>query len=142
MKRVLILCTGNSARSLMAEYLINTRLAGQWHAESAGVNPSKPNPWALKVLSEIGIDASDARSKSVDEFLERKNLDLVVTVCDHARETCPVFTKPIKQIHIGFEDPAEFTDAPEEIALMKFREVRDLIAKQLLSLLREMNSQS
>lgn len=137
MKQVLILCTGNSARSLMAEYLINSQMAELWHAESAGVNPSKPNPWALRALSEVGIDASDARSKSVEDFLDRDDLDLVVTVCDHARETCPVFMKPVEQVHIGFEDPADFSDEPEEVALAKFREVRDLIIEQLLPELKE-----
>ncbi|MFH0883204.1 MAG: arsenate reductase ArsC [bacterium] len=137
MKKVLILCTGNSARSLMAEYLVNRELGQQWQAESAGVEPSRPNPWAIRVLEELGIDAGGARSKSVEEFLERDDLDLVVTVCDHARETCPVFPHPVKQIHMGFEDPAPYSNEPEDIALAKFREVRDLIRNQLLPVLEQ-----
>lgn len=125
----------------MAEYLINSRLTGAWHAESAGVEPSRPNPWAIRVLDEIGIDASDARSKSVDEFIDRDDLDLVVTVCDHARETCPVFPHPVEQVHLGFEDPALFSNEPEEIALDKFREVRDQIQNQLLPLVQQFQSE-
>jgi len=138
MKNVLILCTGNSARSLMAEYLVNRELGERWHAESAGVEPKTPNPWAIRVLAELRIDASGARSKSVEEFLDREDLSLVVTVCDHARETCPVFPHPVKQIHVGFEDPAPYSDEPEEIALAKFREVRDQIQNQLLPVLEQL----
>lgn len=137
MNTVLVLCTGNSARSIMAEALINHHLAASWHAFSAGVNPSKVNPFALRVLAELEIRPTAARSKSVEEFLERDDLDLVVTVCDHARETCPVFMKPVEQIHVGFEDPAPFSDHGDEVALNKFREVRDRIAEELLPVLVE-----
>jgi arsenate reductase len=73
----------------------------------------------------------------VDEFLERDDLDLVVTVCDHARETCPVFPHPVKQIHLGFEDPAPFSNEPEKIALGKFRDIRNQIQSQLLPVLEQ-----
>ncbi|MDP8208485.1 MAG: arsenate reductase ArsC [Candidatus Electryonea clarkiae] len=136
-KRVLILCTGNSCRSIIAEALINHRLGDKWIACSAGVEPSKVNPRAIEVMSEIGIDISSSRSKSVDEFLIRDDLDLVITVCDHARETCPVFPSKVKQIHLGFEDPAPFTDEIDEIALPKFREVRDDIAERLIRMLKD-----
>ncbi len=137
MKNVLILCTGNSARSVMAEYLINSELRDSWHAFSAGVNPSRINPHSVTVMAELGISLDGARSKSVDEFIDREDLDLVVTVCDHARETCPVFYKPVEQVHVGFEDPAPFSDEGDEIALAKFREVRDQIREQLLPFLHE-----
>ncbi len=137
MKKVLILCTGNSARSIMAEYLVNTELGDHWQAFSAGVDPSKVNPYAVKAMAELGISLDGARSKSVDEFLQRDDLDLVITVCDHARETCPVFMQPVPQEHVGFEDPAPFSDMGDEVALAKFREVRDRIRNELIPFLRE-----
>jgi arsenate reductase (thioredoxin) len=121
----------------MAEYLTNHHLRDSWHAYSAGVNPSRVNPYAETAMADLGISLDGARSKSVDEFVDRDDLDLVVTVCDHARETCPVFHKPVEQEHVGFEDPAPFSDQGDEIALAKFREVRDLIKQQLLPYLRE-----
>lgn len=133
MKKVLILCTGNSCRSIMAEALINNYLKDQWVAFSAGTEPSIVNPRAIQVLQEIGIDTSEYYSKSVREFIERDDLDMVITVCDHAKESCPIFLRPIDQIHIGFEDPAPFTNAPDDEALLVFRKVRDEIKERLLS---------
>lgn len=135
MKKVLVLCTGNSCRSIMAEALINHYLKDQWQAYSAGVSPSKVNPRAIQVMNEIGIDLSQYRSKSVIEFLNRDDLDLVITVCDHAKESCPVFLKPVKSVHIGFEDPADYNDAEDDIALPVFRRVRDEIKTQLIEYL-------
>ena len=135
MKKVLILCTGNSCRSIIAEALVNEHLADKWQAFSAGVEPSRVNPRAIQVMSETGIDISGYTSKSVSEFIRRDDLDLVITVCDHAKETCPVFINPVEQVHLGFEDPAPFTDEPDDIALPKFREVRDKIKKELLEYL-------
>ncbi len=137
LKNVLVLCTGNSARSIMAEYLINHDLAGKWQAFSAGVEPSSPKKHALQALEEIGISTEGARSKSVEEFLNRDDLDLVITVCDHAKETCPVFFKPVEQVHIGIEDPAPYSDGPDEVAIQKFREARDTIREQVVAFLRE-----
>ena len=134
-KKVLILCTGNSCRSQMAEGLINHFLHDEWIAYSAGVSPTEVNPLAVKVMTEIDIDISNHRSKSVDEFLGRSDLDLVVTVCDNAKESCPIFPANVNNVHIGFEDPADYTDKPEAIALAKFREVRDDIKKRLLDFL-------
>ena len=136
-KKVLILCTGNSARSQMAEALINRELGETWEAFSAGVNPSQLNPRAIRVMTEVGIDISRQRSKSVSEFLHRDDLDLVITVCDHARETCPLFLKPVEQVHLGFEDPAPFSDQPDEIALPVFRHIRDQIASMLIPILKD-----
>lgn len=136
MKKVLILCTGNSCRSIMAEALINHYLKDNWQAFSAGVSPSKVNPRAITIMQEIGIDINSYRSKSVSEFLQRDDIDLVVTVCDNAKETCPVFLKPVKTIHIGFEDPADYNNEPDEIALPIFRKVRNQIKIKLFEILK------
>ena len=138
-KNVLVLCTGNSCRSILAEALINHDLKDQWHAFSAGVEPAgRVSPRAIQVLQELRLDTSQLRSKSVDEFLERDDLDLVVTVCDHAHETCPVFPRRIKQIHVPFVDPHSYATAPDEITLRKYRETRDMIRSELLPILIEM----
>lgn len=103
-KKILILCTGNSCRSIIAEALINARLDGV-EAESSGVKASgRVNPNAKKVLEQHGIWKEKYHSKTIDTVLNHA-YDLVVTVCDHAQETCPIFPKPIKTIHVGFEDP-------------------------------------
>ena len=103
-KNVLVLCTGNSCRSIIAEALINKELEGI-NAYSSGVKPSgKVNPNAKKVLEANGAWREDYHSKTLDT-LEHIEFDLVVTVCDHAKETCPIFPKPIPKIHVGFEDP-------------------------------------
>ncbi|MBV5277497.1 MAG: arsenate reductase ArsC [Campylobacteraceae bacterium] len=104
MKKVLILCTGNSCRSIIAEALVNANLKGI-KAYSAGVRASgKVNAYAKRVLEEEGIWSEEYHSKSLDEVLH-VDYDLVVTVCDHAHETCPMFPKPIPKIHVGFSDP-------------------------------------
>lgn len=104
MKKVLILCTGNSCRSIIAEALVNAKLKGI-KAYSAGVRASgKVNAYAKQVLEEEGIWKDEYRSKTLDEIINL-DFDLVVTVCDHAHETCPMFPKPIPKIHVGFSDP-------------------------------------
>jgi len=104
MKKVLILCTGNSCRSIIAEALINAELDGI-SAQSSGVKASgKVNPNAQKVLEQAGIWKDTYHSKTIDTVIDN-DYDLVVTVCDHAHETCPVFPKAVKTIHVGFEDP-------------------------------------
>lgn len=103
-KKVLILCTGNSCRSIIAEALINAKLEGI-SADSSGVKASgKVNPNAKKLLEKKGIWKSEYHSKTLETVIEN-DYDLIVTVCDHANETCPMFPKPIKKIHVGFEDP-------------------------------------
>lgn len=131
-RKVLILCTGNSCRSIMAEALINAKLSPAWQAYSAGVDPSVVNPRAIAVMKEIGIDISSYRSKSVTEFLSRDDLDLVITVCDHAKESCPVFLKPIPHMHLGITDPAPWTNEPDETALPMFRETLAQIEELIL----------
>jgi arsenate reductase len=104
MKKVLILCTGNSCRSIIAEALINAELEGI-DAESSGVKASgKVNPNAKKVLEQEGMWKDEYHSKTLDTVIDN-DYDLVVTVCGHAHETCPMFPKPVKTIHVGFEDP-------------------------------------
>ncbi|MBP7741970.1 MAG: arsenate reductase ArsC [Aliarcobacter sp.] len=103
-KRVLILCTGNSCRSIIAEALINAKLEGI-SAHSSGVKASgRVNPNAKKLLEQKGIWKEEYHSKTLDSVIEN-DYDLIVTVCDHANETCPMFPKPIRKIHVGFEDP-------------------------------------
>jgi len=122
-KTVLFICTHNSARSHMAEALMNTLYGDRYRAFSAGTEPSAVNPYAIRVMQEIGIDISSHRSKSVDEFLNQ-GLDYVVTVCDHAKETCPFFPGGRTPMHKGFRDPASVIGTEEE-KLVVFRRVRD-----------------
>lgn len=104
MKKVLILCTGNSCRSIIAEALVNARLQGI-EAYSAGVRASgKVNAYAKKVLEEEGIWKESYHSKTLDEVMDIE-FDLIVTVCDHAKESCPMFPRPMPKIHVGFSDP-------------------------------------
>src|SRR5271170_7284203 len=103
-KRVLILCTGNSARSQIAEGLLRHDAGDRFEVESAGTKPSRVRPEAIAAMRELGIDISGHRSKSVDEFTGHQ-FDYILTVCDHARETCPVFFGVAKTIHRSFEDP-------------------------------------
>jgi arsenate reductase len=133
-KQVLFLCTGNSCRSQMAEGLVNHFLADRWMAHSAGTEPSGyVHPLAVQAMSELGIDISVGRSKSVDEFREA-GLDVVVTVCDDAAENCPIWLGQGRVVHQSFPDPARATGNRDE-KLAMFREVRDAIRRQLLTYL-------
>jgi arsenate reductase (thioredoxin) len=135
MLKVLFICTENACRSQMAEGLVNHDLAGQVKAFSAGVRPSRVNPRAVQVMAELGIDLSRQRSKSVDD-LAGEQFDLVITVCDQARQQCPIFPGETEVLHVGFPDPAKATGAEAEV-LAVFRQVRDAIRQQLIPLLRE-----
>ena len=128
-KRILVLCTGNSARSQMGEGLLRKALGDRFEIHSAGTNPTRVREEAIAVMAEIGIDISAHRSKSVDEFLGRP-FRCVITVCDHARESCPVFPAPAQRIHWSFEDPAAIvgTKVEREAA---FRRIRDQIAERV-----------
>jgi len=123
-KRVLILCTGNSARSQMAEGLLRHDFGERFDVESAGTNPGFVRPEAIAAMRELGIDISGHRSNSVTEFDKRK-FDYVVTVCDSARETCPVFFGSAERLHHSFEDPPAESVGSEESRLVVFRRVRD-----------------
>jgi len=119
--RVLVVCTGNSARSIMAEALIRSKGGEAFMAFSAGTEPRAVNPLTLRVLEEAGLDASWARSKSVEEFLGG-TFDYVITVCDEARQACPVFPGAHESLHWGYEDPA-LAEGTEEERLAVFRRV-------------------
>ena len=128
-ERILILCTGNSCRSQMAEGFLKN-LDPALRVFSAGTDPaSLVSSRAIRVMKEIGIDISGGYPKSVDQFTGEP-FDYVITVCDHAKETCPVFSGKVKHLlHIGFDDPAQATGSEEEI-LAEFRKIRDEIKKQ------------
>jgi len=128
-KRVLILCTANSARSQMAEGLLRHDAGNRFVVESAGTKPSHVRPEAIAVMKELGIDISGHRSKSVDEFADRE-FDYVLTVCDNAREGCPVFPGQAKRLHRNFKDPAA-AEGSETARLAVFRCVRDEIREYL-----------
>lgn len=119
---VLFLCTHNSARSQMAEGLLNTLFKSKYKAFSAGIAPKEVNPYAIEVMKELGIDISDHKSKSIEEFRDM-TFDYVVTVCDNAKESCPFFPGK-KVIHKSFNDPAIFNGNIED-TLDVFRKVRD-----------------
>lgn len=112
--RVLFVCTGNSCRSIMAEALLREHGGHDFEAHSAGTNPKGLNPRTMRLLADARIDASWARSKSVTEFLGQP-FDYVITVCDQARQVCPVFPGSHESLHWGYEDPAEATGTDEEI---------------------------
>ena len=129
MQRVLILCTGNSARSQMAEGLLR-RLAGdRFEVHSAGTRPGGVRPEAVQVMREAGIDISGHRSKHVDEFAGR-HFDYVLTVCDNAREACPVYPGQTTRLHRSFDDPAAVPGSEDE-RLAAFRRVRDQLRDYL-----------
>ena len=130
MRRVLILCTGNSARSQMAEGLLRHMAGDRFDVRSAGTKPSSVRPEAVQVLGELGIDISGYRSKSVDEFL-REPFDSILTVCDNAKANCPFFPGQAKRIHWSLDDPAALSGSDAE-RLDAFRRSRDQIRERLL----------
>lgn len=135
-RRVLFLCTGNSARSQMAEGLVNHFLGDRWEAFSAGTHPTGyVHPLAVQAMAELGIDISGQRSKSVEEF-RGQNFDVVITVCDRAAQECPVWLGPGRAIHMGFPDPAQ-ADGVMTDRLDAFRQVRDGIRERVLRYLEE-----
>jgi arsenate reductase len=124
-KRVLFICTSNSARSQMAEALVNHDLGDRFEAFSAGTEPGTPHPFAIEVLGEVGIDHRAARSQSTDEFAGQA-FDFVITLCDSADETCPLFFGGVRRAHLGFDDPAKAGGGDEDKRAV-FRRVRDEI---------------
>lgn len=127
--KVLILCTGNSARSQMAEGLLRHDGGPDYEVFSAGTYPTSVRPEATQVMQEVGIDISGHRSKSVDEFAGQ-HFDCVITVCDNARESCPVFPATTRRIHWSLEDPAA-VQGSEEQRLAEFRRIRDQLRQRL-----------
>jgi arsenate reductase (thioredoxin) len=128
-KRVLFLCTSNRCRSQLAEALVNRDLGERFAAFSAGTAPKTPHPLALRALAEIGIDHSAARSKHLDEFAG-ESFDHVITLCDDANESCPLYFGKTRRAHLGFEDPDKATGTEEE-RLAVFRAVRDAIREKV-----------
>jgi arsenate reductase len=127
--RVLFVCTGNSARSIMAEALLDKYGGERFEVHSAGTIPKGINSLTLRVLADAGIDASSARSKSVDEYLGQR-FDYVITVCDQARQVCPVFPGVHESLHWGYEDPADATGTEDE-RLVVFRRVFTQMAERV-----------
>ncbi|MFK8115223.1 MAG: arsenate reductase ArsC [Rubripirellula sp.] len=129
-KRVLILCTGNSCRSQMAQYLWSELGAGEWVADSAGSKPAGyVHPLSIVAMKELGQDMSAAESKHVDQFVDQE-IDLAITVCDSAKEKCPVLPGVKETLHWPFDDPADATGSEEE-QLAVFRRVRDEIRTKI-----------
>lgn len=132
-KKILILCTGNSARSQMAEGLLRHLAGDRFEVESAGTVASFVRPQAINVMAEIGIDISGHRSKCLDEFLGTP-FDYVITVCDNAKQTCPIFPGKAERIHWSFPDPAEANGTDVEV-LAEFRRIRNQIRAKLAEFL-------
>jgi arsenate reductase len=133
--RVLILCTGNSCRSLLAEALWRHEAGDRYEVASAGVAPKGVNPLTLKVLEEIGVSTTGLSSKHVEAFAGQ-HFDLVITVCDPARESCPVFPAPVRYEHWPFDDPPAMKGTEAEV-LAVFRRVRDEIRARIRQYLAE-----
>ena len=133
--KVMFVCTGNSARSQMAEGFARHFGHGRIEAHSAGMEPSRLNPYAVAVMQEKGIDISRQHSKAFDENLARQ-MDLVVTVCGNADERCPILPSEVKKLHWPLEDPAVAKGTDAEI-LAKFRVIRNQIEARILELLRD-----
>jgi arsenate reductase len=127
--KVLFLCTGNSARSQMAEGYLQQMGSDRYEAASAGIEPKGLNPLAVEAMAEIGIDISRHKSKDVGVFLGQ-SIPYIITVCDNAKEKCPVFPSTYKSLHWSFEDPAEAKGTHDE-RLAVFRRVRDELVRRI-----------
>ena len=136
-QRVLFLCTGNSARSQMAEAFLRKYANDQFEVHSAGLEPKGVNPLTIKVMDEVGIDISRQKSKGIEIYLGKVLFQYLVTVCDDADKNCPTVWPGVNtRMHWSFEDPAKF-EGTEEEKLAKFREVRDLMEKRIKNWLAE-----
>jgi len=132
-QRVIFLCTGNSARSQMAEAFLRSYAGDRFEAYSAGLEPKPMNPLTVRVMKEANIDVSGQRSKGVGEYLGKVKFQYLITVCDDAEKNCPTVWPGVnRRLHWSFEDPAKF-EGTEEEKLAKFREVRDLIDAKIVS---------
>jgi arsenate reductase len=136
--RVLVLCTGNSAGSQMAEAVLRKYAGEHFEVYSAGLEPKGLNPYTVKVLEEIGVDTSQHYSKTLDTFMGKVHFGYLITVCSNAEENCPIFPGMGMRMHWPFEDPAAFVGSEEE-TLQKFREIRDQIDARVREWLKEMN---
>jgi arsenate reductase len=134
--RVLFLCTGNSARSIMAEALLRHYAPDHFEVYSAGLDPKGINSYTIRVMNEVGLDVSGGRSTDVMEYLGKVHMGYVITVCSNAEERCPIFPFGTQRLHWPFEDPAAF-EGTDDAKLAKFREVRDLNTRRIQAWLRE-----
>ncbi len=134
--KVLFLCTGNSARSQMAEAFLRSYAGDEFEVYSAGLEPKGINPYTIRVMDEAGIDIRSQASKSLLEYLGKVHFGYLITVCSKAEEKCPIFPGVSVRWHWPFEDPAEFTGT-DEAKLAKFREVRDQIDQKIREWLTE-----
>ena len=134
-KKLLLLCTGNSCRSQMAEGWVRSELSRIIDVYSAGTEPKEIDKRAISVMAEVGIDISGQSTNNLSEYLN-KEFDLAITLCDEERESCPVFPSQAEMIHMEFRDPADATGSKEEV-LVVFREVRDSLSRRLITQLRE-----
>lgn len=128
-QRVLFLCTGNSARSQMAEGLLRHLAGDRFDVYSAGTHPAGLNPFAVEAMKDLGADIANHRSKNMSEFIDQR-FDYVITVCDRAKDSCPRWPHAAKLIHWSFEDPAAAQGTPEE-RLRSFRKIRDEIRTRI-----------
>lgn len=131
-KRILFLCTHNSARSQMAEGLLRALAGDRFEVESAGTETTRVHPLAIEAMREVGVDISGHSSKTLDAF-QGERFDIVITVCDRANESCPIFPGGTRRLHWSFEDPSAATGTPEE-RLAAFRRIRDAIRARLAEL--------
>jgi arsenate reductase (thioredoxin) len=135
--KVLFLCTGNSARSQIAEAFLREYAGDRYEAYSAGTEPKGINPYAERVMEEVGVSLSGQYSKHIKEYMGKMNFGYVITLCDEAEKTCPtVFPGMAQRLHWSFEDPAAFTGS-EDAGLAKFREVRDGVGQRIKEWLKE-----
>ena len=138
--RVLFLCTGNSARSQMAEAFLRKQAGDRFEVYSAGLEPQEINPYTLRVMQESGVDMSGQRAKSLNEYIGKLHFGYLITVCSNAEEKCPIFPGMGMRLHWPFEDPAAF-EGTDEGRLEKFRQVRDQIEAKVTAWLEEVSAQ-
>ena len=138
--RILFLCTGNSARSQMAEGLLRHFAGDHFEVYSAGLDPKPINPYAIQAMHEIGLDISNYTSKDVMDYLGRVHMSFVITVCSNAEARCPIFPFSTQRLAWPYEDPAAFVGTEEETHA-KFREVRDQISERLQAWLKDQGLQ-
>lgn len=138
-EKVLFLCTGNSARSQMAEAMLRRYAGDQFEVHSAGLEPSVIHPYTVKVLEEAGLDTSGQYSKPLTDYIGKTEFDYLITVCSSADEKCPVFPGMGKRIHWPFEDPGAF-EGSDAAKIEKFREIRDKIKAKVTAWLEQVHT--
>ncbi len=133
--KVIFICTGNSCRSQMAEGLLRDMAGDRFEIFSAGSHPSRLHPASIIVMAELGIDISNHSADSIDEYLD-KDIDIVISVCDNARQVCPVFPGDVQQIHWSIDDPFHGWGA-EPSDLIPYREIREILKDRLESFINQ-----